>query len=1277
MRLTSRFYSVALCCQVLLVLDLSQIWLIECQSESIFATKNYALRSTIYFIDNKVSTKFVVDEAYSNQQQRAKFQLQNFAPKTSKDDIWKHGPGDWFTYLVDEKLMLHQAYPMNRCEVSTLDEFLASFRFNFILDIDESERVDKLIIGPSRLAAIIQNNRNKLQLSEINAAVVRNIPSVRYKIDLTYQKTKTVHLQVFYDEFSASDENALPFMITGAVTSDHVFAIEYTKLESLGQNAFRAASKMQIYKDKVLYDRFANFGCTAALKSVRQMKPLLEDSISENMRLSFAAKVTEKKLFQKSPTIERTIYVNFDGLLNVMRMDTLDPMSHSMLQMQRQLFDFDNKRAYHIVSKSITEVKKKSDADDYRCVTSALMDQFKHFESISQLIFGASKFVYLGRGQVRGIRSFIYEADETSLPFWLDPSVAYNRSFDVNETKLDLRVPGIQASGFGAIFFSTTVFISEQLHVPLMIVIRGYYLDALRFKKDFVRRQIMLHNFEWDISSEAPNGDESDDMFKLPDSCVDESSLSSDIRVGLLLKSSENIYSQIAIQTSNSRALRMSILAGVQKDLEIPVTHLRDLSTHFIQSQVENKHDQKALVISSSFRVADPTNQLIELYQVGSGLTENELFFAATFHDCYMAAAHLKRNLYFSYEPSANQCSLGTAEIEFDVNGKPTSSLKSNGFVVVEKATKFMREIYSLRHTVDWTGVNEHSNRWIDRSKGTHKDMVHWRDKDFQLRGFSSSIDSKLLVLQIKRVHFHEQSSNRFDPTKGVAGSGEPTDIDEIVGFGMLVDEDGSNPHVTRIKPVQLESPTMEASAFSGPALTSEQCEAACLTDLNCLWYSICIKASGIECVKTNLTLSSPEILKQLSSLPNRIGSVNELSLPEEQQQPSEKSTLVKVKRHPNCSIHRKNFHKMFLLPSKFKLFSGALQSFTITPTDSSHTCAQRCAMSTIESVMVHRSSSRKQMQDLSSGASGSNPFKANSLSVCVSFAYLSEANMINSLSEDEQKILRAKLAAQMLDFNDTQASGYCFETQNYNSQARDQLAGTGKKVDIDSNVWFEADTYSIRPEIFYERSERGIRLKRSTRTLEEKKAYTSIVLGDGSVGREQMDLMRSFVMRHENSQMPIRNMELGACAMHCLMQNVKIWPSCRSFDISIVREHSAHTTICTLNSITLAQAIEANRTDLIERVPADEAEVYHYEPRLGFARELAELESEFELGLVWMSENLAKRSHGLILTALMLCSVILGVFIGFKVGSWHRERMSNKRRESASSFIDLVPRAL
>lgn len=1111
-------------------------------------------------------------------------------------------------------------------------------------DLSLESVANDFIIGPARLLFLIEKSRDEMKA--INQPIpyeVNGIPWLSYQLLYTLNSGQKLELMVFYSALS-SNRDSLPVRVLVFNEAD-IIMIDYGKFEIIEED--RLYDGREVFSDSFMF---------------RPAYPGLANLVSSNTpELLFASKPIEITKFSFRTTEHFTYFdidgsASFDGRLKSLRYDFLNSSENGGFQ-KKQVSNLEMNRLYHTVKRSTSsssvhttlDIKTRIDATtnifgdfEGKCVTARLFPDSAKGElkqlTTGKVLAGSDRFVYLGRARVRGIEARVYEALEPKMPYWLEQPSVYKNAEGGEKVRSPEEDMFFESVKDRTLLHVVLYFAEQNTDHPLLLV--EVYKRSAKSLAIYNKRTIFIHEFTWNLDFGVQSDeDQASELFSVHDFCASQSSRYAQIRM-LLQSATHMIDSREVVRIDGAekgdpvsrdvnqiKDLSLVLLGAIQSFFKVPASMIYDTKVRFQGAAQREPKEPQALM--TSFKLAEHSDKLSEMLYLGqsTGRFDNNKGYprglvteVPSFQECFFLAAHQNVNIFFRFDPTNFIC---------HIIGSPSLMGQPDWPSCLTKNSMGIWEVYRTNQIKDDTFK---TNKLVQKDRNQFKLL----GSKFNLMGLDAVIGGDVVQLTVRNLAVEEHRMLADVPSN----QKEFNEGDKFPGLGLEDTGRGNE----KVAPARLYTygagPTTDEHSKS--TMTLEQCNAACLSDLDCRSYSLCLKNMEFECVTSSSSFKEPSVISQLNeALADSRRSFEFLvKLPNNDQQ-------IVVHRSASCTLYNVNFLEHFSDPQVVHI---PISKRVIHAVSDREQCAEMCM----------RLSLRVLMEDVDSKATA-----ARTMLESAQFVEESQAEAAKNLSKEHilatNKVCRSfyyldrgRLDENLRDFVETEAvsdlgngelSGYCLMTAG-SELFYDDIAKKSPPVHT------SLDLYSLRFEAFYEKAH-GVRLLGSQLSSSEDTAYQLASEQKRAISKEQYSILQRVLKRGDNIQQDLLK-DAFACARMCFFQTRGPWPACRSFDIVINLNQGDHCSRCYLNSITLNEAIKSGRTDLIDdRVVRHNRnlQIWHFEPRAGFTLDEANIKENIERASLYsfmdrLDETFGPRIGAFATTCIVLLALIGGSFL-------------------------------
>lgn len=1204
-------------------------------------------------------------EMYSMEDKRAKITFENLIENQSsqlKSQIR--------TYVYDgnENLGLMSDHELMNCQKVKVEEFQRLFGLDKILGPPAGNDKYSFVIGPAALLFKVTRHLDTIN-AEKTEVMEHNMPAYSLSYDYSLDGTNKMSVLVIYSEseFSSIDnklsKTKIPLRIRVVPADNFQIMAEFTY--SIPEMIVDTSSLGHRRYENVLVDPFTfplNFGCSEFIQMVSPIgggaSSFSFRSMNEQISLSNGPDRYKPNRFNS--------FVAYNSLIKSLRFDR--SYTAGVTGTRRQIYNFKQNRLYHMVAKeadSDTTIDKilnlrdefannnEARTDKIQCIVAKLLSQYSPTPSMGMLLLGAEKFSYMGRAFIRGIRAKIFETQFGKSPYWFDAPIEYK---DSNDYIYKLRLPESDLMNGDEDHLNSIVYISDDSQQKLLLI--ELYRVNRTTKEGFEKKILFIYDFNWALDMESPNGDKAADLFSLCDYCSSNTGRNMYTKFSMNLESTQSElktdFVSSSLKVANWR--NQALLGAIQNDMQIPPTMVYDLESRMLTSRIglANGQEQERELITSTFRVSQHTNFLVEIQYLGQGrLKRAEGFLSKvkpcrSFQACFFGAAHLKFNSFFAYNPRRLECFLdlkAARDYGNDTSFGPFVEM-SNGFL----------EVYRTNHRLDPL------KSWLYKSP-SRADVSRIYGKLMTL--YSPLMSSKeFRITQIKigdddlrqRANKYQNTPTLKPPNNleldqaNLIPEDDSDDMSTIPGYGFIL-EDQENQAIGLL--VRSIEPARVSSNFE-TEMNHDQCQAACLSNFECQAYSVCVANYRTKCLVANSQIIVPDDQQTFKQEAGEIkrGMKVKFKL--------DSGDSINLIRDKNCVIYNKRYVELF---GRERSYSMDLKFRDVyLSTNGVNDCAKICLKQNLLVLTMDSSDTKSKLEKLSNDNYSDDDLlnlrkrhlDAIESRTCERFHYLDEDGY-EGLSDKTK--LQFKNRALNSDSIKGQGSlddvnGYCIIDKKFNEKENVPQSEVGQFE------MFRVANYYFKYELFYEKRY-GVRLLESEMSLKEEKAFKLLLSGPVKQRElvespETFQLIKDFSKQKRNFVVREFGYETG-CASRCFRQKTPSWPACKSF--SIVTEFSSDSvnTVCFYNTITSQEAEANGATQKLVDYNSN-LTVWFYEPRQGFAFDESNLEAKFT---EFYEENLLKnqiqngtyRFYLAGTLVLMLMGMICGILLGIQTG--------------------------
>lgn len=1040
------------------------------------------------------------------------------------------------------------------------------------------------------------------------------------------------------------------------------------------------------------------------------------------VRFSFLAKTMPRF----GPAHEH--FVAFDGITQTFRIDSKRETKYtdSMYAESKQVLDFKINRKYTIVERPVStdaELLLKTSSSSILelaerqrfCSVSRVFRPDKTNErdslTLSKLLLGASKFMLMGRALVNGIDARVYEGQTNSMPYWFGQPTVYKymnttgfrikeNGRRVSEKQEDDEGENLNANNSKSLY-SVVVYLSAvdaDTGSFNVLLIEVYDMVLARTVSYRVELETRVLGFVWDLQ-EAPDGTSVQEMFSVRDACAVGQGWDRYAEVDLLLEEEplqqEQGDAEVYDQTDDwswDWVRRNQALASAITDVtDVQTCMMYDLESYMYEDTVNvDSKGRRRRALMASFRVAEHPSDLFELTFIGNAkistnktpdqLTSisvpslDECLWLA--HQSYKNGLSERASVFIYYSEMGNTCILDSEGSTKAVES--ANNIKVESDLLVFNA-RYSGEVYRVDLKPD--RVISLSNSWLRDSKFKRLEEREIIMQAVKAGNIVEPLSKFQLRMRIKRAKI-----NNVNYMSKLTGEGadetmvqQPASV--FPGFGLIEQQE--------IATSRQQQQQATGTSSSDTPLSLNQCQALCLSDLECKSYSYCVRGTQTECVTSTVGFISAGVREQLESRDTQaMRSKSMLTL-------VVGGTSVELLRDFRCSLYNKLYMQLFERRLSSRVTTKMLQLSQVDR--GQEECAEKCFAKSLSALKeaAELDEQVKQMHRIETQLDESNLKQIQTLigerkrvmgKFCDFFFYFD-----STLTKEQQKLVDS-----IIEARDKQQAAASTTTTGSNRICALEDGSANNWIDHDtdnkndkfgmSNTHFLFDTYKFDYSTLYER-QFGLSLRESELSTEEMNAYLELSLNDDDeqqveTKKTNFELVERALEANTNFQYTTNGDE-SACAEKCFSQSSSLWPACRSFDVVRVRlEWDKHAQglehICRLNTQVLAHA----RSQDIELLVAHDTQNkvsksgWHFELRfnsiLGEQIESAYgLEQTLAALNALASTRLSSLVGGFVMTLVVLCAFASGAFFGLKLAQRVKRHPFMLNSSSSSTNID------
>jgi len=1149
-------------------------------SSSPLGPEPWRVKTVVVKAYNGYRTVLEIEENYSPEQLRAlinykvRSHVMIFRPEVElKDNLSANETGSIFVD-VKSNLVLKYGSHSNGCkavetEGDPFDAVLNMLNLNIIKD-ELKKGAEKYMIGPFLWSIYVQHNRNLFKLRDISDFMrnVRGKKTVAYEheINIPGQRGKWRLVAYFSEESLAIDsKHALPMKLE--------FMHDYFNQNVLIDYFEPVRLEEPIEEDlrEVLLDPFTlqpAGDCSQAIlkanntEAIKSFRHIIfgpgEPPEFPQTRFSFEGKVE----FMQEDTmhIAYKTLVAFDNELGLMRID--QNCSTMRNGNSRQLIDFFEQSQLICLEEALDYRWKADDIDQSdNCVKVGIASQSALFGNKNQerdhkLLVGATTFVYLGRAKVRGIRAKVYEALDADMPFWLEQTLSHKEG----ETQFpSWWTADDMSKEYSDIEFSrvTVLYVTDD-HVDAQNPLQ---LETVLIDKThrvvLERRIVQIYQFVWSLEKSILGGQQPLDLFHLD--VEYHSKPQEEAQVKVLLKPDRGPIKQFAELHRMERNL--VLLGSLRKDLSLWPQMISNFQSKLVGG---NNESPSKLVLE--FEYKSYLFKKVSLQRLGRGKVKvgfSKPVKTISLLHCVVLAKMLGRGTQFGFSLRYKLCYIPHKDQEepFELGLQQAGNL----------------EIFKLsqEQVSKSTGVLD-----IWRERFSSKDKQYYNKQIVLMLEDSSALTFDILDFLVHgdRLKNEEQGQDE-DHT--------------VIGFG-LVETPGVHDsfEMQNNKPLGLLNALKEKGISveneDAEDMTLEKCYSACMADIRCKSYSVCIKYGKVDCILSPLSPGNvSNFVKESATLYH---TEVDIALDEKRIE----TVRVQLKKSPFCTIYRKKYSDYFLMSVESAKDMTYSDIFFVKNIEE---CAKWCSLykfgsvtdyfSQIATILSDSENTSDQDRGLKQLAYGN--MSTNTL--CESILYFDRQELISKAPDFEKKLIEAadkldnrlnELPADLKGHFSVPHSGHHGETDKPNfcaikSNLNDALVFTS------SGNHYKITRGEFRASHMYDRIP-GVSFKRGRPSPETTQALVNLRTSPPEqLDQATVDILVNFIKSSSNDQKGIYT-DTETCARWCSRNRLYVFPSCKSFDmITTISKTGFRKVECFLNSVSLKEAIENDRIDLVE----------------------------------------------------------------------------------------------
>lgn len=1181
---------------------------------------SFKIRTSISSYDGIKNTFLNVHlvENYSNTQKRARIRTIKKEEKETYE----------FTVDRNDRTTLTWDSDKNRCFPGTSSDFL---KYAFKLDTEPRFRpIEYLfrlvedsdhVIGPAKLLLLVAQSASKIEYIPHDTNIdIMNQATVSYKLNIKYE-TEDISILLYYNKLThtrGSFWDTIPMQLHVTLTkTGQTFFISYFEYEILQDsyiqdelgNLIRTGSE----KNHDLFSHPTGVGCSALLP--RTTAKLFDLTLFElgSAKFSFRSRV-EESVFGMEKAKIANYFVAFDGGVENLRIDLEQTHIYHNVgsRASTRILDFHANRKY-LAFKNFDE-----NTDSYKCATSYAMlpeeVSARSERSVSKMLFGAQRFAYMGRAEVRGIQTRVYEAKSMELPVWLAGGSFIYKSEDGKSHSRAYKSPiNLNITNFGpgkTERYTVVIYVmnnpSNTSTDPKVLHLEIY--DPSYFGMDLRKPAISasFYDFQWSLT-DSPDGDRPDELFSIEEFCHQMSDEMKFLDLELMLVQEMGKKKDIEWMT-NTVSRNEAVESGLQDLLEISNIMMFDLRSKLIEKD--------KFFLTVDVRFTEPYLNLYDIKYIGTVQMIREhnnlvRVSAQTPADClWLVGENSFRTKFFIFHEPSSLC-LVDPTIDGDDWAKTREFRLDSSSV---------GELYRVDLKPD--DQNSMLTKWMRRRKFKTLENRVLILRDVMLDSPSIFDVSQEVKLRIRKVKL-EPVNFEHDDSEMDRQIQAPSSV--FAGF-RLTETSGK---VYSRKNDETE-------------LSVNECQAACLRDLNCRSYSVCLKSSRIQCRISKITFEDPGIREKLESAEVQASPRDSIVTVRAE------GTSVELAKDSNCELYNKNYLDLFLKADPSPVNLKALDVFTV---DNKRMCAELCFARSLEALK----SSGNMLEQIKQVTSEKSDWSKESIeklreqhsrvmsAFCQRFMYHD-----SSLDEEQAKLMKVWSEQPAEDGS----KAYCLFKSTKPAEEQKSVPDNLTKVVIT----FENFAFDFTN--LFEKKH-GYRLLESNMSDEETRAVNTVQKQTTSSDQNDYKLARSLLRSGKNFQRVLLA-QAENCARDCFLQLSGLWPACRSFDFVSTHLYFDGSTSphCYLNTLSLdsSSSSSSSKSDLIDEPTSDKVSAWHYELRVGLVKE--EADEAYLLELMSDSRGDGSSDHELrtslgwlIILALIVVGIGSGLYLGLILG--------------------------
>lgn len=469
--------------------------------------------------------------------------------------------------------------------------------------------------------------------------------------------------------------------------------------------------------------------------------------------------------------------------------------------------------------------------------------------NLAVLLTGAERALYLGKAQVRGTDAMVFEALNSTMPFWLEQPVELKVG-GAQQGRRETRPPGGLSTGPEGGQLVTLIYLNEDDAGDQLVMMEILRLDR-SLKVVLEKWTVSFYDFLWNLASSAE--ERTSEPFSLQDHCSASPDSREQIqRIRLLVEAKGQLTrarSRLPAELNNPMERDLAVLAGLQESLNLATSSISELETKLVHDQIASANLRMVI----GFRLGAPTNYLVNLSYLGKSLGQHQILPAQTLDNCHLFAAHRSGSWQFGFDQKRGLC---IVSIETNQQS-PGAAFEMDGSGPLE--------VYRTEHLLN-EELGDEQSKWLRGGQDRLGVRLLDRKLHLELRQSFEQIHFDVVHVAVRR---DEQQVTRRLTDEGLKSREL---LDKIVGFGFDPDDseniklprEASSLHLDQMNPLVNWQLQRGLSADDHRMLiTSGQCQAACLVDPKCEAYSVCIAGSRTDCAASKVGLRSADSFRR------------------------------------------------------------------------------------------------------------------------------------------------------------------------------------------------------------------------------------------------------------------------------------------------------------------------------------------------------------------------------------------------------------------------------